>query len=941
MSSIRNRASTSHSASSSESSALSDTRVPNSPNQVSPETPAPTQQNTPLTRLAGLPKKEASQESLRDRINRWKSPAIFGTWALSNATAAVGQATKVSQGGASDATHLVSQATSGAGMAPNFGDVAVTSLDVKDKAIKFLKNRTDLNNAQDTPNNNALELQTASSELRQAKGNLIRATPGALRDIGLGTVNLIDRGVAAAHAAGSVYPAAVAPAAREGIAAAGGAMFVAGSIMLNQKTDRGVDRAYRVQTAALRPASQRADEARLAPQAQATAKAIDTLYEDGKFSPNTYSILRDLSPEKQKIFADNFSTLGITGQKRLNHLLHFSGERNAMQVLNMGRTTNLNTASVRREARAAAIDQFVEENIQAGSRTAVFNRMATARSEALGARISPKIESTRTALLGRNVSLAKDGNVYREAPGIAFSHNTLSAISRAGKASDFAHRYSLLLPDDRRRLHRILSFDAWRFWKADATLPTTKAKRADIRQALVTRFAEGETLDNLATLKTRYNQANLPLRTGRTPEPTATDLMRQHILGAQNSALDTLREEKRHSKIQIGYGATTTALAVGELALGNPLAASGFNVTRLAASPVYLAYSALRSAKSGISSRHKKDIDTTIKKESDIATEDEAAREHAKHLAKDNPIVAVKLFVEDLFSSGDPGIKARNMLRDFRFTETQLRALREGGKEKAAAYLEKHLLGEDLRRRFSDLKLDKTGIRDAAQLADRMHDHAATPDEPLTWRERFEAAGARVIDNGSTPGLDSMLHALYQQLSGHAESSSSAASRAIMGARRRIVGEIAGTHPDAPVDIWAHTETIAKIASETFGKPNAAVKIVCSDGKTRPQTFGSDGNSPIDAVLCIDVQTHRTFGLYGGNAEHVSEPAPQIAPLGLGEAFTQQSLSDALHHRQDSPHRGNAERFSEPAPQIAPLELGEAFTQQSISDAPHHRRDNN
>ncbi|MGV2292416.1 hypothetical protein AAHK20_27165 [Trinickia sp. YCB016] len=947
--------------------------------------------------------------------------AGYELWAGSNATSD-GAGLASTFHGANEVTNAVSSATNDIGMLPSGLDVASTAVGFANKAFALAKTSKDVK----TEEPGSLAGKDALSAHQQAKGNLVRATPGAIRDVGLGALGLAGR-IHTAETGHSLYGSKPdAMNADGGLAIGSGAMYIAAGALQSAKVDRSVDRMQALRSAVRQPASGRTDSQ------SPVMRRLDDAFaaRDSKISPEVYGILRTRSDAQVSRFLDNYNALGPFGQPRFAKLLHFSGQRNAMQVLNMGRTTNLNTASMRHAAREDVIDAFIGENVRPGRSAAVIDKLKTVRKEALGAKASPSVVAAEHALRDAQIDPSQ------------FSANTLRAVASSGKGQAFAQRYATLSPEDKTRLQSTLHFGSWRFWKQDATLPTTKHQRSDIRAALVKQFANGASLDRLDAMKVRYNQKVLPLQTGRMHlQPEPPDTLRAHILAHQDSTLTALKEEKRHAKVQIGYGAVNAAAGIAELAV-NPAAAAGISATRAVLNPVYLAYAGRRGLVSLINQKNAQPVSAAMREEAllhalpqvheRIATggsdtgrlrnpqrflrdelklsdseinkvdtleragkHDEAraflaqknpeanalialrvvaeegagygtdlqkqhalnfigaeatashndalaginnlsdpnetyetlkahfiddvsynpsagidslahrlstgatpvdygfdtarytgqpqqdiARDLHQRFAQDNPSFATRQFVADLFGDGQRAVNARNMLRDFQFSETEIEQLQGKGKKGAATWLEGHLFGENLRRRFSTQTLDQPGRDNASAVADRMPAHQASADEPLTWRRNLEDVGVHVIDNAGTPGLDSMLHALHQNFSGKTDSASSAMNHKVVEARRRVIAHVTAGAPGTHVDVTQHRDDIVRIAGQVFGKPGATVKIVPSSGAEAAQRVGAghdDPNAQIAGVLCHDTQTGRTFALHGGDASKLPAPVAVTA----------------------------------------------------------------
>jgi hypothetical protein len=975
---------------------------------------------TQRAQQAGERVAKANRKGL-DATNAELKPAMAGgyeIWAAGNAIAASTGIVKLTSG--SDAvTTTLSSATNGIGMLPQGLEIASTAVAFADASLVL----ADASKKERAADPGTLTGKDASSAHKQAKGNFVRAIPAAIRNLGVGSVNQGGRIFTADNPGHSMYGDKLAAVHGDGIVAiASGVTYVVGGALQSAKVDRGVDRAQAVRASVLQPVSSRTDSA------SAAMQQLDDAFATGRFSPNVYAILRTRGDAQVQQFLDNFAALAPGDQKHLEKLLHFGGEQIAMKVLNMGRTTNLNTASMRRSAREEVIDAFIEAQVANGDATALLGQLKQVRKEALGAKLAPDVAALERSLSEAGIE-----------PG-ELSSNVLKAVVESGHSAAFVARYGALSQEHRTRLQATLHFGSWRFWKADATLPTTKYQRSDIRAALIKQFASGASFDGLDTMKLRYNQKVLPLQTGRTHAREApADTMRVHILASQDSTLDSLKEEKQNAKVQIAYGTLNTAVGIAELAV-NPAAAAGVSAARAVLSPLYYAYAGRRGLVGEINRRNAQPVDAVMHEEAllnalpqvreliaaggaqtgrlraaqrymreelglneveirrvqtlelaghgaearvllarknpeanvlialrvlaeqSTATGSELQRhalgfiataaaasasdalkainplsdpdqtyaslkqyfiEHAAYnpsagidalaqqlsagtavadygfdktlyqgkapqdiaqdlkqrFAGDNSLFATRLFISDLFSPGAPAVAARNMLRDFRFSETEIDQLQAMNKKSALAWLDGHLFGENLRRRFSTRPLDQHGRDQAAAVVDHMPTHHANQDEPLTWRRNLEQLGVSVIDNAGTPGLDSMLHALYQNCSGKTDASSSTMQRQVMEARRRVLAEVTAAAPGSWVEVTQHREAIVRIAAQVFGKPGATVKIVSSSGQEGAHRVGparDEQAAPLAAVLCYDEQTRRTFALHGGDPLKVSAQAPRL-----------------------------------------------------------------
>ncbi|WP_186192142.1 hypothetical protein [Burkholderia gladioli] len=1032
---------------------------------TTPAAPAPSQQSRrgPLDALSSLASRMGTRKAAGDenrgckenphrtRAALAKTEAVIGPtasagyelWAANNATSAVNGIVSTFHG-ANPATQAVSSAANGVGMLPQTLDIVSTGVGYANKTLKVGQTHADAKQARP----GTLAGNDAPSAHAQAKEALAKATPGAIRDVGLGAAGLAGRIHSAADHGKSLYGGG-ALTADGALVLAGGAAYISAGALQNRGVNQSVDRMQALRSAVTRPPSARQDVG------SAATRQLDALFASDKLDANVYSILRTRSEPEIARFLEHHATLGLAGQQKLRQVLHFPGERNMMQVLNLGRTSNINTASMRRSAREAVIDAFIGMEVRPGRTEPVMDQLKTARAEALGRPMAPAVAAVETQMRAAGIDTAH------------FAPGSLRAIAASGDAAGFIQHYQALPAEDRTKLHAALHFGSWRFWKADATLPTTRPQRADIRAALVSQFAKGASVDRLAALKLRYNEKVLPLQTGRThARPAVPDTLRAHILAHQDLKLDSLKEEKRHAKIQMGYGTAIGALTIAELAV-NPAAGAGISASRAVMSPVHLAYAGRRGVVAEINARKARPIDGSMREEAllramptihariaegqaaparladpakfmkdtlalspaqigkldalqrsgDTAAAQALLKDHApdvnarialrvlaeqstgasgnaaqqaaaraflqdearasgdpqlaqvaadatadqvyaqlnRHFlegaalnpkaslpalaqrlsaggntaaldaqlgfdtrayqgqaperiaeqlatlfAQDNPVYATRLFAAQLAGldgTASPA-DARNTLRDFRFSETEIQELAAKPPAEAADWLNSHLFGENLRRRFSNAVLDPRGVAAATRLAERMPQHAANAREPLTWRLGLEQAGAHVIDNAGSPGLDSMLHALHQQLSGSTAPSPGASSRKVMEARRRVLAEVTAGQVDRHVDVTRDADTIVRIAAATFGKPGATAKIVKASGGGHPTIAGGDGiadASRIAAVLVHDQQTGRSFVLHGGDAAKLDathQPADRQPP-GTSSSTDGSTSSDA------------------------------------------------
>lgn len=440
----------------------------------------------------------------------------------------------------------------------------------------------------------------ASGARREAKSNAKRTVPGFARDVLGGLVGAASR-MKTLIGGDSLFGANAGNASDYAFGGTSCVTYLVAGLAQSEKIDNAAGRVYGVNRAAHNAinAAQGVSEGRNTRGVSSNKQTIelDQMYERHEISANVYGIVRARPQGDIDSFVQNWSNLDVQGKERLAKLMHFSGAYHGRRVFDLSRTTNLNTPAVRRAAREVVLDVFVKTKIKpewkSGDDGTLHESVAdllddakVARKEAIGAKLAPNIVYVKNNLERRNIKL--DENVVR-------------AIARSNCAEKFLDAYENLVEQDRyegtnheAELQKILHFDSWRFWRRDATLPTTKYQRADIRQALVKRFADGASLKELKTLKVRYNQKVVPLRTARTHAgPAVDDVMVEHILAAQDAKLDALKEEKRDAKVKVIYGLGNGLAAVAESAV-NPAAATGVSATRAILSAPYLFYAARR-----------------------------------------------------------------------------------------------------------------------------------------------------------------------------------------------------------------------------------------------------------------------------------------------------------------------------------------------------------
>jgi hypothetical protein len=1036
-------------------------------------TPTPTGEgNAQLSRLGKLKAKLSGVArrtgegvaSIESPLGSTASGGYLG-WGANNTVSSGGGVASAS-GHVSEGTKTVAEVTGALGAVPQALDIVSTAVGTAHKAFTLSKHAQ----AVSTTEKGTLEGDEARRVLPQSKGNLGRAVPGAIRDVGLGSLNMASRMQSVAHPGTSLYGKPPHPVnADGGLAIASGAMYVAAGALQSRKVDRGVQRTHAFGAALNHPASAREDTT------SETMQALDDLHSRRDIDPNVYSILRQRSEGDVRKFVENFDALGPDGQRALNKTLHFAGEQNKLNVLNFTRKTNLNTASTRRAIREDVIDAFIKSDLKQGGANAALEQGGTSAAAMEGgtgtvsehggagavadpARISAVLDEMKTVRkesrgrrVGPDLSTLPDELKTGE-----LDKNALSAIARSGNPEAFLARYQNLSAADKTRVRDTLHFDSWRFWRSDATLPTTRYQRSDIRVALVKHFSDGATIERLQTLKRRYNAKVVPLKASGIPAQTAEppEMLKHHVTAYQGLNLDNLKEEKRHAKVQIAYGGVNMAMGVAELAV-NPVAAATagqLSASRAVLSPVYLIYAGRRGIVSYITQKNARPIDSKMHEEAlmramprlrerietggaptkdlknrdmflrgelklseadirklnalelsgnhagareflaakhpennvlialrkladergGVSSEfhrnearkliddeaqtydsdelraiadgsnpdesfaalkthflehaayrpdtairtlseqlsagtvkgevgfdkapyqgrnpDDIATEFRTRFAQDNPPFAIRQFVASWRAGGEGGVQARNMLRDCRFTEKDIATLNDMPEKDACKWLEGHLFGENVRRRFSTVALDQPGRNRAANAARHVQLEPSDAAEPLQWRSHFEEAGVDVIDNPGTPGLDSMLYALHQNFSGKSDASSSTMHKQVMQAREAVIGELRRKRTEAeaenqsqaegegeasharpllPVDVARDAETIVNVAAGVFGKPGATVALVDTAAGQGLRRIGGTGgaHAPIGAVVCYDSQSKRTFTLHGGKPD--------------------------------------------------------------------------
>jgi hypothetical protein len=917
-----------------------------------------------------------------------------------NSIAADGNRIGSAFAGSSPTTRDISVVTGSINAVPTLCDIGLSAAETVYTVSRIATGMKVVNQG----GSDALLASDAQRMLTQHKADLIRSMPGTLRDVVLGSVSLPARVFGDVHPGESLFGGLTAAYhATSSVTMSSGALFVAAGALSARAIDRSVDRNLALSGALRNPPSRRTDTFGSEASALDDKLANDP---DALISPNVHSILRTHDDDYIAAFMTRFESLDPDRRKQLKRLLHFPGEQIKLNALNLGRCTNLNTASHRREVREKVIDAFVAYDLQGDSAESLFSHFEKIKKEARGAGSAPR----RAAVL----KFLKDHQIDQA----EFGWNTLNALSTSGVEKDFLARYDRLDKEQRARLRSAMHFDSWRFWKPSGTLTTTKARRADIRQAMIKRFAAGNSIEDIELFKWKSNahfnaaQEKSERRWSTSP----SGLLRQNMDAVLQSHLDALKEEQRHAKVQMTYGAINMAASVAELAV-NPLAlAPKMTATHAVLAPLYLVYSARRGLAKQIRERNVNSIDAYMREESllvtlprailDLTTPESPALKHlsddpaflknelqlsdaeikkllelkksgntiAMHemliakapenslllalrliseslcnanievsgvkksalalleqeraggtetalkrihpagnpddtynalkehfldngayktsmridrvddsardtdsddtayldsataelsieaqtrLARENPYFALRLFVEALFSDGPSAAHARNTLRDFRFTETEIADLHAQGKKEASNWLAEHLFGDNVRQRFAPITLDQPGRDRAAKMVDqvRLRAGSVTSTEPLTWRRNFEDHGLQIIENQGTPGLDSMLFALYHSFSGKDHSRSSDLNKKISRARIAVLKEINA----ADVDIEKHWDQIVAVAGQSFGKEKPKVKLVQTNG--HPSVLGGPGKE--DAVLCYDNRTQRMFVVHG------------------------------------------------------------------------------
>lgn len=833
-------------------------------------------------------------------------------------------------------------------------------------------------------------------------------------------------------------------------------MFLSAGALTSRKVDRGVDRNRDLVNVVRNPASLRGtpdgDQNAAIDRLDAAASSMRAI------GANAFAALRARDPADIATFMDRFDKLSPEQKTELQRLLHFGGGGQVANVFNYRRTTSLNTARLRNSVRNDGIDEFIKsaDDPSATSNDALLARLKAVRAESLGSRGKTELAPLADYIPG-------DDREARQRLD-ELDRNVKAAVSRLIPAEQkkFVTRYVESSDEDRSQLRDIMHFDSLRFWKSDSTLATTKYPRAEIRETLASRFADGTSLARLAELKPRLSTKAIPVKTSGTEAKGRPEhrVLKRHIEAFQHANLAALGEEKRYAKMLMTYGAANMVGSAVELGL-NPayLASAGqLSATRAFLGPANLMFlghrgvvgainaenarpmgpairdealklalpqlDSLLNAKSSPTAHFKTQqekrtfLDKTLglsqgdirefeslEKQGDHAgarkflsekspennvllalhklaqqckaadgsadkqaalqlveaeaaarsgsglgdirnkTDDEAfnaLRHHflgnpndgqayvgvahdperglnymarkigeghrfsaafdvggtegmsesdikdklTRRLAENNPAYAVKLFTSHLHGTGANRTEARNMLRDIRFTERDLADLDKMSRKDAASYLEGHLFGENLRRRFSDIPIDKSGRAAADTVVRTTTLPLGTEDEPLTWRRELENSGLKVIDNQASPGIDSMLTALYQSFAGNSAPSPHDMNHRIMEARQATLrklttsegGQDNGGAGTVAVDMEnpRHLNAIIHAATRHFGKAGAAVTIARTGG-AQTMAIGANGTGGAPAaVLCYDTRTQRSFALTGTSKP--SMPASTVPP---------------------------------------------------------------
>ncbi|MEB2550420.1 hypothetical protein, partial [Burkholderia gladioli] len=399
-------------------------------------------------KVAGDENRGSKENPHRTRAALDKTEAVIGPtasagyelWAANNATSAVNGIVSTFHG-ANPATQAVSSAANGVGMLPQTLDIVSTGVGYANKTLKVAQTHADAKQARP----GTLAGNDALSAHAQAKEALAEATPGAIRDVGLGAAGLAGRIHSAADHGKSLYGSG-ALTADGALGLAGAAAYIGAGALQNRGVNQSVDRMQALRSAVTRPPSARQDVG------SAATRQLDALFASDKLDANVYSILRTRSEPEIARFLEHHATLGLAGQQKLRQLLHFRGERNMMQVLNLGRTSNINTASMRRGAREAVIDAFIGMEVRPGRTEAVMDQLKTARAEALGRPMAPAVAAVETQMRAAGIDTAE------------FAPGSLRAIAASGDAAGFIQHYQALPAEDRSKLHAALHFGSWRFW---------------------------------------------------------------------------------------------------------------------------------------------------------------------------------------------------------------------------------------------------------------------------------------------------------------------------------------------------------------------------------------------------------------------------------------------------------------------------------------------
>jgi hypothetical protein len=300
-----------------------------------------------------------------------------------NSIAADGNRIGSAFAGSSPTTRDISVVTGSINAVPTLCDIGLSAAETVYTVSRIATGMKVVNQG----GSDALLASDAQRMLTQHKADLIRSMPGTLRDVVLGSVSLPARVFGDVHPGESLFGGLTAAYhATSSVTMSSGALFVAAGALSARAIDRSVDRNLALSGALRNPPSRRTDTFGSEASALDDKLANDP---DALISPNVHSILRTHDDDYIAAFMNRFESLDPDRRKQLKRLLHFPGEQIKLNALNLGRCTNLNTASHRREVREKVIDAFVAYDLQGDSAESLFSHLEKIKKEARGGRERP------------------------------------------------------------------------------------------------------------------------------------------------------------------------------------------------------------------------------------------------------------------------------------------------------------------------------------------------------------------------------------------------------------------------------------------------------------------------------------------------------------------------------------------------------------------------